>query len=588
MNERKNRRAIHQAVDGRLSGMAGDPRLAQRIIDAEEKPKMKKKMSLGLALALVLALVCMGALAVALYPKTAERFADSYGPEFGDRLSSGDIAELNSTYETDQVKCTITDVIWADGVLYGTVALEPAQGANVVLMPSELAADSLTADGKTTYAQAAQEKNGKLLAVQCIPQGYVLNGQLLSGDIGYFEDPMADGCVAASFELHGWNGGIQRAESYELSMQLSTWELQKNGEADEKIDWQADTWTVVVKPELKEGQPETITSLSADGIPVETPKDFDGTLPVYAVSARTDFQALVDPGWLNASGVAEKTDYGTSVLYQFADEDRLEVTGEGNLYYYAYAGTETLTYETADGERKESDPMPRNEGPQQAFDLISRQNFKGAAEKSEEALSEITLEKAQADAEALLAKLGATHTVCVWRYAANLLTLEQLNEEQNRQIADGKFLNTNPWQEGFTTADEGYYLVYSVCIDGVEAESAFVHAALYVTRDGVRSANIRLPMILGERLDEKTLLSPEEALSQAVHAANMSWISEMGPALENAEKIELVYAVKEKQRLIPAWRITARDPECKPEEPAYFQVTVSALEDGAVLNAPWM
>ena len=98
MNEQEERRAIHQAVDARLSGMAGNPRLAQQIIDAEGKPKMKKKVSLGLILALVLALVSMGALAAALYPRTVEQFSETVGPEFGARLSNGDIADLNSRH----------------------------------------------------------------------------------------------------------------------------------------------------------------------------------------------------------------------------------------------------------------------------------------------------------------------------------------------------------------------------------------------------------------------------------------------------------------------------------------------------------
>lgn len=593
MSKQDDRRAIHQALDARLSGMTGDEWLAQRIIHGEENPKMKKKASIGLVLAVVLALVSVGALAAALYPRTADRFADSYGQAFGDRLNNGDIAEMNSAYGTDQVKCTITDVIWSDGVLYGTVVMEPAQDANVVLMPSELEhpaenlADSLMADGKTTYAQAAKEKNGKILVVHCLPNGYVLNGQTMSGDIGYFEDPMEDGSVVASFELWGWNGGIQRAESYELSMHLSVCELLENGETDEASAQQTD-WTVTVQPEMKETQPETITQLHADGIPVETPADFSGKLPVYAVSAQKDWQSQVDPSWFNASKVTEKTDTEYSTSYRFEDEDQLDVVGEGYLYYYAYAGTETVMYEMEDGKKVESDPMPRNEGPQQAFDLVGWLCFDEEAEKPDEALSEITLEKAQADAEALLEKLGMENSECVWRYAADQVTIEQLNDAQNQKIANGEFLGNNEWHDGFTAADEGYYLVYSIRMNGVLAERAFARAALYMTRDGVRCAYIELPMLLGESLGEKTLISAEEALSQAVHAANKSWLSEMGPALEKAEKIELVYAAKDKQLLIPAWQITAMDPDCRPEDQVFFQVTVSALDDAAVLNAPWM
>ena len=99
---------------------------------------MKKKVSLGLILALVLALVSMGALAAALYPRTVEQFSETVGPEFGARLSNGDIADLNSRHGDGWVDCTVTDVIWEGGVLYGTVVMEPAAEANVILLPEEI------------------------------------------------------------------------------------------------------------------------------------------------------------------------------------------------------------------------------------------------------------------------------------------------------------------------------------------------------------------------------------------------------------------------------------------------------------------
>lgn len=590
MNEQEERRAIHQAVDARLSGMAGNPRLAQQIIDAEGKPKMKKKVSLGLILALVLALVSMGALAAALYPRTVEQFSETVGPEFGARLSNGDIADLNSRHGDGWVDCTVTDVIWEGGVLYGTVVMEPAAEANVILLPEEIEhyagenlADCLMPDGKATYAQAAQEKGAKLVKVSCLPDGYVLDGENLSGTVGYFSKPQEDGSIVAAFELHGWNGAIQRAKSYTLEMTLRTIEMSPDGQED-AAHARLTRFTLDVKPRVNADQKETITQLSADGIPVETPRDYDGTMDVYAVTRRSGWQ--VNPDWFNASGVAreEKGEYST--VYTFNDEDQLTVDTDGYLYLSAYAGTETVMYETADGERVESEPMPRNEGAKQAYDLIGSLCFDGGAEKPDAALPEVTLAEAQAVAEALLEKLGVQMT-CSWRYAADAATLTELNEAKNGLIRNGELLNCNVWEAPFTAADEGYYLAYEARMAGAAAEEMYAAATLYVTRDGVRCCVIREPFLPGESQGKKQLISAEEALSRAAHAAKKSWLSVLGPALKQAKRIELIYTVQNQSLLLPAWRITAPDPEATSGNGYDFQVVVSAV-DGTVLNGPWM
>lgn len=590
MNERKEHRAIHQAVDACLSGMTGDPRLAQRIICEEENPKMKKKMSWGLALLLVLALVSVGALAAVLYPKTVEQFTNVYGSEFGARLSGGDVAAVNSGHVDEMVKCTVTDVIWEGGVLYGTVVMEPADGAKVVLLPQEIEgamtdnmADALTPDGKTTYAQAAEEKGAQLLVAVCKPDGYVLDGQTMSGEIGYFEQPQADGSLAASFELHGWNGGIQRAESYTLAMGLRVYPLTADGQID-YAQVQRTAWTVEVQPEMKAEEPATVTRVSAEGVVIETPKDYDGKMNTYAVNPRKEWQ--IDAGLFNASGVAKTDKRKSGATYTFNDEDQLDVDNEGYLYLYAYEGTETVMYQTADGKPIESDPMPRNEGPQQANRLVSWLRFEGEAEKADAALPEVTLVQAQAAAEELMEKLGLQMT-CTWRYAADAATLTALNDEQNRKIENRELLNNNVWNEPFTAADEGYYLAYEARVDGTAAESAYAEAYFYVTRDGVRCCVIRAPFLLGESKGEQTLIDAEDALSKAAYVAKKSWLSYMAPALEKAKKIELIYAVQDQKLLMPAWRITAADPESGEENGYDFEVVVSAV-DGTVLNGPWM
>ena len=65
----KNRQRFHHAVDTALSGLEGDPMLAQRIIlqaRPKEEPRMKKKISVGFVIVLAMLLMSVTALAAGL------------------------------------------------------------------------------------------------------------------------------------------------------------------------------------------------------------------------------------------------------------------------------------------------------------------------------------------------------------------------------------------------------------------------------------------------------------------------------------------------------------------------------------------
>ena len=68
MRDELNREAFHEAIDTTLSGLQGNPFLAQRIMNQERtgEPVVKKRLSVGLVLAIVLMLIAVTALAVAL------------------------------------------------------------------------------------------------------------------------------------------------------------------------------------------------------------------------------------------------------------------------------------------------------------------------------------------------------------------------------------------------------------------------------------------------------------------------------------------------------------------------------------------
>ncbi|HIT68446.1 MAG TPA: hypothetical protein IAC36_00895 [Candidatus Aphodomonas merdavium] len=582
----KKRSDIKACLDENLDGLDVTERMKANLVSALEGGKaVKKKVTFALVFAIVLLIAALGALAAALYPRTAERFAQSYGSEYGDRLSQGDIAQTDASYLLGDVRFTFSDVIWADHILYGTVTAACNEGANALLLSQDAldqdGVNSLMPGGERTYLQAMQQEGKTLLLATCVPQGYVLNGRTMSGDIGYWDDIQEDGSVVTSFEIHGYNGGIDRQSSYTLALDLQLFSISQNGERERM---ETAVWTLAVTPQINETpqQPQEQPDRSASGasaVPVNMPEGDSGQATVYAVEAR-DWLSTVQPEWFNQSG-ATLEEQGINNRYTFRDEDCL-LLYPGNLWYYAYEGTETFEYEIQNGE-KYVEELPRNETPQQIFDLLSDVRFRGGAENPVPQLATLTLEQAESAAQALLTKLGVEDAVCTWRYGADAAAINALNEARNEQITSGALLNCNPWLDPFTDQDEGYYLRYAAVIDGIEAGEEYFTASLFVNKDGVRSASITAPFRQGEALSTATLLPAKDALQDAIDAAKQSWLPELADNIAHAECITLTYSVKDQAKLLPAWRISATDTV----KGSSFDVIVSAI-DGAVLNAPWM
>ena len=582
----KKRSDIKACLDENLDGLDVTERMKANLVSALEGGKaVKKKVTFALVFAIVLLIAALGALAAALYPRTAERFAQSYGSEYGDRLSQGDIAQTDASYLLGDVRFTFSDVIWADHILYGTVTAACNEGANALLLSQDAldqdGVNSLMPGGERTYLQAMQQEGKTLLLATCVPQGYVLDGKTMSGDIGYWDDIQEDGSVVTSFEIHGYNGGIDRQSSYTLALDLQLFSISQNGERERM---ETAVWTLAVTPQINETpqQPQEQPDRSASGasaVPVNTPEGDSGQATVYAVEAR-DWLSTVQPEWFNQSG-ATLEEQGINNRYTFRDEDCL-LLYPGNLWYYAYEGTETFEYEIQNGE-KYVEELPRNETPQQIFDLLSDVHFRGGAENPVPQLATLTLEQAESAAQALLTKLGVEDAVCTWRYGADAAAINALNEARNEQITSGALLNCNPWLDPFTDQDEGYYLRYAAVIDGIEAGEEYFTASLFVNKDGVRSASITAPFRQGEALSTATLLPAKDALQDAIDAAKQSWLPELADNIAHAECITLIYSVKDQAKLLPAWCISATDTV----KGSSFDVIVSAI-DGAVLNAPWM
>ena len=80
MPEELNQKAFHEAIDTTLSGLQGDPFLAQRIVNQEKtgKPVVKKRLSVGLVLAIVLVLIAVTSLAYSVITTVFSPRVDAY------------------------------------------------------------------------------------------------------------------------------------------------------------------------------------------------------------------------------------------------------------------------------------------------------------------------------------------------------------------------------------------------------------------------------------------------------------------------------------------------------------------------------
>ena len=72
--------------------------------------------------------------------------------------------------------------------------------------------------------------------------------------VGYDQIPQPDGTIRFYFEFAGREGGIERAESYDVILSIANWEVTPEGEwLREAPDntWLKDEWVVTVTPEMK-------------------------------------------------------------------------------------------------------------------------------------------------------------------------------------------------------------------------------------------------------------------------------------------------------------------------------------------------
>ena len=573
----------------------------RRLTADQEECRVKRKLVLAPVLVLILALLLAGVAVAALYPRTAERFGELYGEDFGARLLQGDAAESGERCTLGSVTYTVTDVIYEGGVLYGTVVMEPAEGENVVLMPEDadvsepagynIHCGEAAPEGADTYAELAAERGARIVMAKCVPDGYLIGDQAMSGDIGYSNTAMPDGTIVTSFELYGWNGGIERAKSYTLRLYLSSWEVTPQGEwlrEEPENTWVRETWDVTVTPTLREREAEPVPE-PIPGAQTVVPEGFAGALPVVAVAQR-DFRDTVKPEDFTFARLLETKTYDESMAYYLEGGVVLTVA-QDRIDLSAYDGTQEMRFQTADGETK-SVTVPRDAVTEYLYGLAARvyydqsRNSAYADALQADDLPLLTLPDAQSELSALLDRLSVAGAQTVYAFAMDMETARALSDARNAEIAAGAYPGFDPYDlSGMTERDEGFLLVARGAVDGVPADEAYLYVSAYVTVDGVRALTMSAPFTTGEAGEPQTLITPGEALAYAVREAEKSWMPELVPDIGAAPRVELIYAVRDKARLVPAWQVLAFEEIDGAQWPV--TVVVSAL-DGSVLRAPWL
>lgn len=218
----------------------------------------------ALIAALVLALLCGIALAV-YESRTADLAGWFGGEERKEALLAGDIAPSGESTRLGDVVYTLDDVIYKDGTIYGSGVIRAAEGANIVLIdensgiyepagyPLHYGKDYTVPDDALSYAELAKERGARLILAKCVADG-VLDENGEPDSVGYDQVPQPDGTIRFYFEFAGREGGIERAESYDVILSIANWEVTPEGEwlrEDPDNTWLRDEWVVTVTPDRK-------------------------------------------------------------------------------------------------------------------------------------------------------------------------------------------------------------------------------------------------------------------------------------------------------------------------------------------------
>lgn len=269
----------------------GVERTLRRLQENKEEIKMKRKIPAALAVALIVL-----ALTGAVYAAAASHTVDLLKWFYGDNLplDQVDVAPCGQSYGLGDVVYTLDDVVYnrREGALYGSGVITVKEGAKAVLLAEDYAVDDPAGyllhygeeeipQGAPSYRTLAQEQGAKMLLVKLVPEGYMREGTLFTGDIGYNVLPGKDNAFSFWFEIYAdpedpqavdiplseefkaeliasgedpaayAQKGVPLSEEYTLKLHLSNWEIAPDGqwlrEAPQNT-WLQEEWIVTVRP----------------------------------------------------------------------------------------------------------------------------------------------------------------------------------------------------------------------------------------------------------------------------------------------------------------------------------------------------
>lgn len=235
-------------------------------IHADERKAYAHRGRRVVALVLGITLL-LGAVAYAVYEGlTADLFGWFYGENWKQELQEGDQAVIGQSKQLGDVVYTIEEVIYKkDGEcpgLYGTIRIQPAEGSNVVLIPSDTSVHEPAGcqphlgqpvpEGALSYAELAKQRNVKILLARASVKRLTVNGEECPGSFGEFWLPQPDGSLIGTMDM---SDNVPRADRYELTLGVSNWEVTLGDEhlrEEPNSTWLKEEWHVTVQPTMKE------------------------------------------------------------------------------------------------------------------------------------------------------------------------------------------------------------------------------------------------------------------------------------------------------------------------------------------------
>ena len=288
-----------------------------------------------------------------------------------------------------------------------------------------------------------------------------------------------------------------------------------------------------------------------------------GTLPVYR-AVKNDFTSVMQPEWLNQSGITEKWETGAF----FNDHAELFCYPE-SISYTEFTGE---VYELNRAEREknpEIEPeMSKKNALPQDIKRLARAAYAGMRDYARgvslehEQLTLISLAEAQQTAEAFMEKLGMKDQGYELAYAVDmdLERIRTMGEKYNRYWYDEGRLNCDMLDYSTATAeDEGYFLLYTL-LGSPRISYHDYHLELYITSRGIEDMFFGAEYRREEIVDTPAeLISPEEAEARFYEELAASNSRRTADSLD---KISLTYmpvrAQNKKDGMVfaPVWQIS--------------------------------